>query len=268
MKPIFTLAAISDIHLEKNFLKRDFFSHVNNEANLLIIGGDITSGATADVKLFLELISDVRVPIVLVFGNHDYNAASENEIKKMLLTNPLIKILDGDYVEYEFKGSRLGIAGAMGYGGGFSSEESSDRGIEKLEAAQAKMSQPMPEYIVDLMHWEREKIEVEKLTKALHQMEKAKPKVGIALTHWAAFEEVILGEEPSSYPLFGSSLLGDAILHASPQLALSGHSHHGPQGIKKVGSKVFACNICYKVNEGRLPFFDFFIDGSFSLRYL
>ena len=118
MKPIFTVAAISDIHLEKNFLTRDFFSHVNDEANLLLIGGDTTSGATADVKLFLELISDVRVPIVLVFGNHDYNTASEHEIKKMLLTNPLIKILDGDYVGDEFKGSRLGIAGAMGYGGG------------------------------------------------------------------------------------------------------------------------------------------------------
>lgn len=126
----------------------------------------------------------------------------------------------------------------------------------------------MPEYILDLMHWEREKIEVEKLTKALHQMEKAKPNIGIALTHWAAFEEMVIGEEPSFYPLYGSSMLGDAILHASPQLALSGHAHHGPQGIKKVGSEVFACNICYKVNEGKLPIFDFFIDGSFSLRYL
>jgi len=110
--------------------------------------------------------------------------------------------------------------------------------------------------------------EVEKLQTALNIMEKSSPYFKIALTHWAAFEETIVGEPKELYIVLGSSKLGDAIEQTKPHLALSGHAHHGAKGIKKARGKISACNISYKVNEGKIPLFDFFPDGNVLGRHL
>ena len=251
MKPVFTVAAISDIHVEKYPIQKDFFSHVNGNADLLIIGGDMNNGKEKEVQLFLELISDIRIPVVVVFGNHDCDAGSVEKIKKMLSINPLIKILDGEYVEYELNGKLLGIAGTKGYGGGFTPHRIISRG----EAATKSF--------VD-----EEDREIAKLQAALQKMKNSPQDFRIVLTHWAAFEETIEGEPKELYPVLGSSRLGDIIEKTTPDLALSGHAHHGPLGIKKARGKIATCNIAYKVNDGLMPLFDFFSEGTVSLRHL
>lgn len=251
MKPILTIAAISDIHVNKYPIEKGFFERVNDTADLLIIGGDMNNGKDEEVEHFLDLVSGVRIPIVLVFGNHDCDTDNIEGIKEMLLKNPLIKILDGEYVEYELNGKRLGIAGTKGFGGGFTPYRMASRG-----------EQAMKSFV------EEEDREVLKLEAALRQMESAAPDFKIALTHWAAFEETIEGESRELYIPLGSSRLGDAIEQVTPHLALSGHAHHGPQGIKKARGKISACNIAYKVNEGKMPLFDFLPDGDVVLRHL
>ncbi len=251
MKPVFTVAAISDIHVEKYPIQKDFFNHVNGNADLLIVGGDMNNGKEKEVHSFLELISDVRVPVVIVFGNHDCDAGDVEKIKNMLLMNPLIKILDGEYTEYEFNGKLLGIAGTKGYGGGFTPHRIVSRG----EAA--------TKFFVD-----EEDREITKLQAALQKMKDSSLDFRIVLTHWAAFEETIEGEPKELYPMLGSSRLGDIIEEVVPNLALSGHAHHGPKGIKNARGKFPACNIAYKVNDGLMPLFDFLPDGSVALRHL
>lgn len=251
MKPIFTIAAISDIHIEKYSIQRDFFSCVNDNASLLIIGGDMNNGKKREVELFLELIAGVKIPTVVIFGNHDCDAGDVDRIKEILLKNKLIKIIDGEYIEYKFNGKMLGIAGAKGYGGGFAPYKIFNRGESATKA-----------------FVEEEGREVAKLQTALNQMKKASLDFKIVITHWAAFRETIEGEPKELYVILGSSRLGDAIEQTAPHLALSGHAHHGSQGIKKTRGNVSACNIAYKVNEGRMPLFDFFLDGSVSLRHL
>lgn len=251
MKPVFTIAAISDIHVEKYPIQKDFFDHVNGNADLLIIGGDMNNGKDKEVQLFLGLVSSVKMPIVVIFGNHDCDAGDIDKIRKMLSANPLIKILDGEYVEYELNGKMLGIAGAKGYGGGFAPYKIISRGESATKA-----------------FVEEEEREVIKLETALRQMETASPDFRITLTHWAAFEETVEGEPKELYVVLGSSRLGDAIEQSAPHLALSGHAHHGSQGIKKARGKIFACNITYKVNEGKMPLFDFFSDGNVVLHHL
>lgn len=250
MNPVFTVAAISDIHVEKYPLQEDFFSRVNDLADLLIIGGDMNNGKEEEVKLFLSLVSGVKIPMVAIFGNHDYDAGDVSKIRAMLSLDSRITVLDGEYVEYELNGKKLGIAGAKGYGGGFAPHRVVSRGEQATK-----------------LFVEEETREVKKMQIALNQMESLKPDFKIALTHWAAFEETIEGEPRELYPFLGSSRLGDAIDPVSPNLSLSGHAHHGPKGIKKARGKFPACNIAYKVNEGRMPLFDFFPDGSVILRH-
>lgn len=251
MKPVFTIAAIGDIHVEKYPIRQNFFNRVNGNADLLIIGGDMNNGKHEEVRLFLDLISGVKIPIVVVFGNHDCDSGNMDTIKTALSANPLIKILDGEYAEYKLNGMTMGIAGTKGFGGGFAPHRLISRGEAVMKAFA-----------------EEEAREVVKLETAVQEMKKASPDFRIALTHWAAFEETIGGEPRELYVVLGSSQLGDAIEKVAPHLALSGHAHYGTKGIKKARGNVSACNIAYKVNEGRMPLFDFFDDGSVALRHL
>lgn len=250
MKPLFTIAAISDIHVDKYILRKEFFDDVNDAADLLLIGGDMNNGKDEDVRTFLQLVSGVRIPIVVIFGNHDCDSGNTERIKETLISNTLVRVLDGTYAEYTVKGKTIGIAGAKGYGGGFAPYRIVRRGETATKA------------FVD-----EEEREVVKLKSAIHQMEVAAPDFKIALTHWAAFKETIEGEPKELYVVLGSSRLGDVIANTSVHLALSGHAHHGSKGIKKAHGIISVCNIGYKVNDEKMPLLDFFSDESISLRY-
>jgi Icc-related predicted phosphoesterase len=251
MKPLFTIAAVSDIHVNKYPIPKDFFDRVNDIADLFIIGGDMNDGKSKEVTHFLDLVSGVKIPMVVIFGNHDCDAGDIERIRKELAKNPLMTILDGEYAEYGLNGKKLGIAGTKGFGGGFTPHTIVSRGESVVK---------------DFL--EEERHEAEKLETALYQMKNATPDFKIALTHWAAFEETIEGEPKELYVMLGSSKLDDVIESANPHLALNGHAHHGPKGIKKARGKFPACNIAYKVNDGKMPLFDFFSDGSVVLRHL
>ena len=251
MKPLFTIAAISDIHVNKYPLQKDFFDCVNENADLFLIGGDMNDGKEEEVEYFLELVSGVRIPMVVIFGNHDCDAGDVKKIGEMLSKNVLIGVLDGQYVEYNLNGKRLGIAGTKGFGGGFTPHRIVGRGEQATKS-----------------FVEEEDREVKKLDAALHRMKSAEPDFKVVLTHWAAFEETIEGEPRELYIALGSSRLGDAIERAAPHLALSGHAHHGSQGIKKARGKISACNIAYKANDGKISLFDVLPGGIVEQRHL
>lgn len=251
MKPKFTIAATSDIHINKYSLEKDFFTNVNDAADIFIIGGDINDGEDQEVENFLKLVEDVTVPIVIILGNHDCSSGNVDRIKETLQKNPLIKILDGEYVEYTLNGERVGIAGAKGFGGGFAPHRIVGRGEQVLQ-----------DFIAE------ENSEVEKLERAMAMMAIAAPEYKVALTHWAPFTEVIEGEALELYPMLGSSRLGDVISAAHPDIALSGHAHHGPKGIKKARGLVSACNIGYKVNDKKMLLFDVFSSEEITFRLL
>lgn len=265
---VFKLATISDIHLERNIVEDDFFKQINNKADLFIFGGDISYGKLKDVNKFLELISKIKIPILIVLGNHDKINNSYNIVQEILLTNPLVKILDGDYLEFNIDNKSIGIVGSRGYGGGFTSEDNTDRGKEDLYDSQKKMSKPTPNFILDLMNWEEEDKEVLKLKKALEIAKEKNPDILITINHWAPFKELIKGEKVEFYPLYGSSKLGDEIRKVTPNLILSGHSHRGPSGIIEVENKYTSCNISSEVNNKKMLLFKFLKNNNVKLEYL
>lgn len=251
MESKFTIAATSDIHINKYPIKKEFFNSVNEHADILLIGGDITDGELGQVKHFLDLVSEVTIPMVVILGNHDCSSDNELMIKNLLAKNSLIKFLDGEYAEYDLHGNKVGIAATKGFGGGFAPHRIAGRGEKAFR-----------------MFIEEEAHEVRKLQQAFGIMQEASPDYRIVLTHWAAFPETIEGEPLDLYPVLGSSLLGDAIELLKPHLTLSGHAHHGPQGIKKAHGFISACNIAYRVNNGRMLLFDFFAPEDVRLHHL
>lgn len=250
MKKLFTVAAVSDLHLEKYLVDKNYFSGIEKKADILLIGGDINNGKKDEVDHFLKMISKVEIPILVVFGNHDCHNRSLIEIKKQLLKgNNLIKILDGNYQKFNFQGKILVVSGVKGYGGGFTPYNI----ISKGEWPTKKF-------------YQEEMKEVQKLKKTFQKLNKIKIDFHIVLTHWAPFEETIKGEPRELYMVLGSSRMGDVIELQKPNLVLSGHSHKGPQGIKKARRVISACNISYDVNDRKICFFEF-SENRVNMRY-
>src|SRR5437588_1309375 len=111
------IAATADLHFSPQSYDRirDPLARVRDEADVLVIAGDLTNfGKTEEMHSLLNALVRIRVPIVAVLGNHDYESGQEQELIKMMVTEG-IKVLDGS--SYERDG--VGFAGTKGFPGGF-----------------------------------------------------------------------------------------------------------------------------------------------------
>src|SRR5689334_11135740 len=111
------IAATADIHFSPQSYDRirEPLSQVRDEADVLVIAGDLTNyGRPEEMSSLLNALVRIRVPIVAVLGNHDYESGQEQELIRMM-TAEGIKVLDGS--SYERDG--VGFAGTKGFLGGF-----------------------------------------------------------------------------------------------------------------------------------------------------
>jgi Icc-related predicted phosphoesterase len=250
MSKTLTIAATSDVHVNKTGIIKAFFDQVHGTADLLLIGGDLHDGTVAQTELFMNLITDVKIPIVLIFGNHDHNENKLTEMKDLLFKHEKMQILEGQYVEYEIRGTRVGIAGTKGFGGGFAPNElRGNIGDQMMKDFRKEGDR-----------------EVSLLQQALDEMTERKPDIKIAMSHYAPFKEVVEGENPEIYASLGNSKLGDVITAAQVHLAVSGHAHLCTNGLKVTPQGIKTANIGYKVNHNKMCFFDFCDDGSITMR--
>ena len=121
----------------------------------------------------------------------------------------LYYVLEGSGTVQTFGGTRLGVAGAKGFGGGFAGRCGSDFGEPEMKAFIRTTSR-----IAD------------RLGEVLRGLD---CDVLVALTHYAPVPETLAGEPLEIYPFLGSYLLGQAIDSAPTALALHGHAHHGSE---------------------------------------
>lgn len=251
MKPILTIAATSDIHINKNNIESKFFNQVNDTADLFLIAGDISNGGEKQVKHFLSLVSGIRIPMSIIFGGHDANENNLKKIQKLITENNHgIKVLEGGYVEYKINNTRVGIAGAKGFPGGFAPNELRGNIGEKL-----------------LKDFKKERdFETTRLQKALKKMNASSPDIRIAMTHVAPFKEVVKGEHIERYAFLGNSKLGDVIEKARVDISISGHAHLGPRGIVKTNKNILACNVGYSVNKEKMVWIDFYKNKNIRIR--
>jgi len=111
------IAATADLHFSpQSYAKlKDQFERVRDEADVLVVAGDLTNyGQPNEMEPLLNVLVRLRLPTVVVLGNHDYESGLEEELCRMMV-NGGIKVLDG--TAYERDG--IGFAGTKGFVGGF-----------------------------------------------------------------------------------------------------------------------------------------------------
>src|SRR5262250_1329906 len=111
------IAATADLHYSARAsgILKEQLTRVRDEADVLVIAGDLTNfGQPEEMEPLLNILVRLRLPTVVVLGNHDYESGKEDELRRMLIAGG-IKVLDG--TGYEREG--VGFAGAKGFVGGF-----------------------------------------------------------------------------------------------------------------------------------------------------
>lgn len=225
------LAALSDIHYSKTSAGtlQSLFAQVTESADVLLLCGDLTDYGLAEEARILakDLTATVKIPIVSVLGNHDYESGEEQEIVR-ILTDAGVRVLDGD--SYEVHG--VGFAGVRGFCGGF--------GRGALGAWGEKV-------IKDFVHEAVQ--EALKLESALARLRTPQR---IALLHYAPIRGTVEGESCEIFPFLGSSRLEEPLARYDVTAVFHGHAHKGaPEGATANGIPVY--NVALPVLQASYP---------------
>src|SRR4051812_13909166 len=111
------IAATADLHYTPATYDkiRDHMNRVRDDADVLILAGDVTNyGRPAEMEAILNMIALLRIPTIMVLGNHEYESGEESKLAEMITSAGII-LLDGTVHE---RGG-VGFAGAKGFLGGF-----------------------------------------------------------------------------------------------------------------------------------------------------
>ena len=211
------IAATADLHFasQRHGPLRDELNKVRDEADVLVIAGDLTNyGRPDEMETLLNVLVRVRVPVIAVLGNHDYECDQQGELTR-LMTEAGIKVLDGS--AYEREG--VGFAGTKGFVGGFG------RGL--LTAFGEPEIKTFVRVGID---------EAVKLERAMAQLRTSKR---VVVLHYSPIAGTVEGEAPEIFPFLGSSRLAEVVDRHGADLVLHGHAHNGkPDGATTSGIPV------------------------------
>lgn len=230
-KQTLRIAAVADIHVKKNTAGslQPLFSQATEEADVLLLCGDLTDYGTAEEGKILakEITSSLRIPAIAVLGNHDFESGTEDELVQ-ILTDAGVTVLDGD--SYEIHG--VGFAGVKGFAGGF--------GRRALGA----WGEPI---IKNFVH---ETInEALKLEAALARLRTPQK---IAVLHYSPIQATVVGEPPEIVAFLGSSRLEEPLDRYRVNAVFHGHAHRGAaEGRTKGNAPVY--NVAMPVLAAAFP---------------
>jgi Icc-related predicted phosphoesterase len=198
-------AAVGDIHVTKDAAGtlRSFFAQATAAADVLLLCGDLTDYGTAEeAQVLADELSAVKVPVVAVLGNHDYESGTPEAVLETL-KRAGVRVLDGEAIEIE----GVGIAGAKGFAGGFGRGSLGAWGEPAIKA-----------FVAECQH------EVMKLEAALAKLRTPRR---IALLHYSPIAGTVEGEPKDIFPFLGSSRLEEPLLRYPVDAVFHGHAHRG-----------------------------------------
>jgi Icc-related predicted phosphoesterase len=224
------IAATADLHFfsPRYGAVQEQLAQVRDQADLLIIAGDLTNyGKPAEMEGLLNSLVRLRLPIVAVLGNHDYESGLQAELIRMLIQEG-IKLLDG--TAYERDG--IGFAGTKGFPGGFGRGALTAFGEPEVKA--------FVQGAID---------EAVKLERAMAQLRTEKR---VVVLHYAPVAETAKGESPEILPYLGSSRLAEVVDRHGANMIFHGHAHHGsPEGKTTGGIPVH--NVALPILQSQTP---------------
>lgn len=203
------VAAVADIHCNKTSLPalHTLFLEITRAADVLVLAGDLTDiGQIEEAQVLAKELATVKVPIVAVLGNHDYESGRQDEIKD-ILCEAGVSMLDGDTCEVH----GVGFAGVKGFGGGF--------GKSALQAwGENAIKRFVQETVDEALH----------LESALSRLE---TEHRIVVLHYSPIRATVEGEPLEVFPFLGSSRLEEPINRFDVAAVFHGHAHGGsPEG--------------------------------------
>jgi len=225
------IAAVSDIHYSKDShgVMQPLFAQITEAADVLVLAGDLTDyGLAEEAKVLArDLTTTVKVPVVAVLGNHDYESGQEAELVK-IMSDAGVKMLDGD----TFETHGVGFAGVRGFCGGFG------------RGALGAWGEPIiKEFVHEAVN---EALKLEAALARLHTEHR------IAILHYAPIRETVEGEPLEIFPFLGSSRLEEPLSRFEVTAVFHGHAHKGkPEGATTKGSPVY--NVAYPVLKACYP---------------
>ncbi|HEX7893020.1 MAG TPA: metallophosphoesterase [Terriglobales bacterium] len=199
------IAATADLHFTPARFNQlhDQLNRVRDEADVFILAGDLTNfGKPEEMEPLLNVLVRLRVPIIAVLGNHDFESDRQAELTRMM-SQEGIKVLDGS--AYERDG--VGFAGTKGFVGGFG------RGV--LTAFGEPEVKTFVRASID---------ETLRLERAMSQLRTPKR---VVVLHYAPIAATIQGESLDIFPFLGTSRLAEVIDRHGADLVIHGHAHNG-----------------------------------------
>jgi Icc-related predicted phosphoesterase len=225
------VAAVGDIHCGKNSrgLIRPLFEHVDAFADVLVLCGDLTDyGLPDEAHLLVEELSvALKLPVVAVLGNHDFESGREDEVRQILVDAGMT-LLDGDAVEVR----GIGFAGARGFAGGF--------GRGTLGAWGERVTKAFVQEAID---------EAMKLESALARLRTLSR---VAVLHYAPIRATVENEPAEIFPFLGCGRLEEPLNRYPVTAVFHGHAHNGsPEGQTSTGVPVY--NVSLPLMRRRFP---------------
>ncbi len=212
------IAATADIHTRvlDNGMTEKLFTGVNEEADILILAGDLTdTGLPEEAEILLRCLKTIDIPILAVLGNHDHESGFAVKIAQML-SEQGIMMMDGQIREI----GGVGFVGTKGFSGGFGRNMVQPFGEEALK--------------IFIRAGIDEALELEDMVARMESRRR------MAILHYAPIRETLEGESPELYPFLGSERLAHALDRQGVDLVIHGHAHHGsPEGHTPGGIPVY-----------------------------
>jgi Icc-related predicted phosphoesterase len=205
------VAAAGDLHVgpEVAGTYRARLGNLADCADVFLVAGDLTRhGTAAEGRVAADELRDLGLPVIAVLGNHDYHSDAQDEIAAVL-RDAGITVLEGEGTVIDCFGTRLGVAGGKGFGGGFAGKCASDFGEPEMKAFVGHTKEFAG-----------------RLGSALLGLD---ADVKVALTHYSPVEDTLAGEPPEIHAFLGSYLIAEAIDAADVALAVHGHAHLGTE---------------------------------------
>ena len=204
------LAAVGDVHCTKTSqgALQPLFQQVNDSADILLLCGDLTDyGLPEEAQVLAkELTASLKIPVVAVLGNHDFESGQAEEVGRILQEGG-VRVLDGDGCEVH----GIGFAGVKGFAGGFGQRALEPWGEESIKR-----------FVHEAID------EALKLEKAISRLQTPQR---IVVLHYSPIRATVEGEPPEIFPFLGSSRLEDPLNRHPVTAIFHGHAHHGsPEG--------------------------------------
>lgn len=224
------IAALADLHCNNTSHDwiRPLILQIAQSADVLLLCGDLIDyGLPEEAMVLAKEISSLKIPVLAVLGNHEFESGKADEVKRIVSDAGAI-VLDGDAREV----GGVGFAGVKGFGGGFGDRALGPWGEETIKR-----------FVHEAID------EALKLESALARLRSEKR---IVLLHYSPIQATVVGEPAEIFPFLGSSRLEEPLNRYPVTAVFHGHAHHGaPEGRTKNGAPVY--NVAMKLLQHVFP---------------